>query len=85
MALQKTMPTPQGFTATDAYHRVEGVSIKSKTEISFRVRSYKDAVETVSFADHGYECSYDLSGANPIQQAYVYLKTLSEYSSATDV
>lgn len=85
MALQKTMPTPQGFTATDAYHRVEGVSIVGKTKISFRVRSYKDAAEAVSFSDHGYECDYDLQGVNPISQAYVHLKTLSEFAGAADV
>lgn len=85
MALQKTVPTPQGFTATDAYHRIEQVSIDTKTKVSFRVRSYKDANEAVAFADHGYECDYDLDGSNPIAQAYVYLKTLDSFSSATDV
>lgn len=85
MALQKTKLTPQGFTATDAYHRVEGVSLKSKTEISFQVRSYKDASEAVSFSDHGYECAYDLNGNNPIYQAYSHLKTLPEFADAADV
>ena len=85
MALQKTMLTPQGFTATDAYHRVEGVLLKSKTEISFRVRSYKDAVETVSFSDYEYSCAYDMAGENPIKQAYEHLKTLPEFADATDV
>jgi hypothetical protein len=59
MALQKTTKTPHGFTAADAYHRVEGVSIVEKTKISFQVRCYKDALEAVSFSDNGYECSYD--------------------------
>jgi len=85
MALQKTMPTPQGFTATDAYHRVEGVVLNSKTKMSFRIRSYKDSSESVAFADHGYDCAYDISGSNPIAQAYAYAKTLDSFSDATDV
>lgn len=85
MALQKTMPTPQGFIATDAYHRVEGVSLPSKTELSFRVRSYKDEEEAVAFADHGYGCVYDMDGDNPIKQAYEHLKTLPEFADAADV
>jgi hypothetical protein len=85
MALQKTMPTPQGFTATDAYHRVESVVLNSKTKISFRLRSYKGSSESVAFADHGYDCAYDMSGNNPIAQAYEYVKTISDFQDATDL
>lgn len=85
MALQKTTVTPQGFDATNAYHRVEGVSLKAKDKISFRVRSHKNAAEDVSFADAGYECAYDLKGDNPIKQAYEHLKTLPEFAGAADV
>ena len=85
MALQKTTTTPQGFEATNAYHRVEAVTLTSKDEISFRVRSYKDASETVAFGDAGFSCAYDIAGENPIKQAYEHLKTLPEFAGAADV
>lgn len=84
MALQKTTTNASGLTATDAYHRVENVTLASKTEITFSVRSYV-STDMPFFAEEFYSCAYDLSGSNPIEQAYVHLKTLSEFSGATDV
>ncbi len=83
MALSKTIETPQGFTATNAYHRVEGVSL-TKMQLAFRVRSYVQA-DKPAFGDQAYECAYDLTGENPIRQAYLHLKTLPEWASAEDV
>lgn len=85
MALQKTITTPHGFTASGAYHRVEGVYVESKTKIKFSLRSYKNASESVSFQSTEYSCAYDLNGSNPIQQAYTYLKSADDFSSAEDV
>ena len=84
MALQKTTTNASGLTATDAYHRVENVALASKTEITFSVRSYA-STDMPFFAEEFYSFSYDLTGANPIQQAYEHLKTLPEFSGATDV
>ena len=84
MALQKTVTTPHGFEATEAYHRVEGVFL-SKTETNFRVRVYKDASSETAFADDGFSCAYDIAGENPIKQAYEHLKTLPEFAGAADV
>ena len=83
MALQKTTTTPHGFIATDAYHRVEGVTLASKTSINFRVRSYKEP-NCEAFSDAGFACAYDINDANPFAQAYKHLKTLPEFSNATD-
>ena len=83
MALQKTATTPQGFTATNAYHRVEGVTLASKTSINFRVRSYKE-LGCEAFSDVGFTCAYDISEANPFVQAYEHLKTLPDFSDAVD-
>jgi hypothetical protein len=83
MALQKTTTTPQGFIATDAYHRVEGVTLTSKISINFRVRSYKEP-GCEAFSDAGFACVYDISDANPFVQAYLHLKTLPEFADATD-
>lgn len=85
MALQKTVTTPQGFEATNAYHRVEGISLPEKTSMSFLLRSYKSSSDGVSFNEEAYTCSYDLNGANPNTQAYAYLKSLDAFLDAGDV
>lgn len=84
MALSKTVRTPQGFDAQDAYHRVEGLQIKNKTTISYMVRSYKDDSGVPAFVDCQYESAYDLAGENPIAQAYGHLKTLPEFENSKD-
>jgi hypothetical protein len=84
MALKLTTTTPQGFTATDAYHRVEHVSLQSKNSLVFILESYKGSGEPVSFASERKSCSYDLAGENPIKQAYLYLKSLPEFAGASD-
>lgn len=83
MALEKTVTTPHGFKAVDAYHRVEGTQV-SKDKMTFSVRSYKDNSGLPHFDDASFNCAYDMAGANPIAQAYVHLKTLSEFSDAND-
>lgn len=84
MALEKTVNTPHGFEAINAYHRAEGVSIISKARINFFVKSYKDAKEATEFASEMHSCVYDLNGANPLAQAYAHLKTLPEFAGAKD-
>lgn len=83
MALKKTVVTPNGFEALDAYHRVEGVRITSKNTIAFQVRVSKDGV-LPHFSDQAFLCDYDINGANPIAQAYLYIKTLPEFFGASD-
>ena len=84
MALKKTVTTEQGFEAVDAYHRVEGVRLNSKTSMSFQVRSYKDNSGVQAFLDSAYETEYDLHGENPISQAYKHIKTLPQFSESKD-
>jgi hypothetical protein len=83
MALKKTTTSPHGFEATDAYHRVERVSVFGKDRISFHVRSYKDA-DASFFSEQTFSAAYDLNGDNPIKQAYKHLKTLPEFAGASD-
>jgi hypothetical protein len=83
MALQKTTTTLQGFTATEAYHRVEGIVLTQKNKITFQVRSYKE-VDLPFFSDVSHTTTFDLEGPNPIKQAYLYLKTIPEFADATD-
>lgn len=83
MALKKTTITSNGFEAQNAYHRVEGLSLLGKQNITFRVSSYKDE-SSDSFGEKCYLCSYDINGENPIKQAYLHLKTLLEFAGAVD-
>jgi len=84
MALQKTVTTPHGFDANDAYHRVENVSLLTKEKIRFSVRSYKSPQEPF-FNEEYHECAYQLDGDNPIKQAYGYVKGLDAFENAADV
>jgi hypothetical protein len=81
MALKKSVTTIYGFDLPDAYHRVEGIQLVSKNMIKFQVRSFADK-EKAHFSDSPYECVYDMSGQNPIKQAYEHLKTLPEFAGA---
>ena len=83
MALYKTSSTQQGFTAENAYHRVEFLTITNKTNLKFCVRVYKDP-SFPAFTECFYSCDYILSDSNPIIQAYNHLKTLQEFSGSTD-
>ena len=84
MALTKTSTTPCGFTATNAYHRVEGVSLQTKTSLVFKVRSYKNDAGAPHFSDVEHTCAYEISGSNPIAQAYEHLKTLPAFAGEED-
>jgi hypothetical protein len=83
MALSKTVTSVHGFQAVNAYHRVEAIALTSKTELRFHVRSYA-ATDKPFFAESVLSCAYMLDGANPIKQAYDHLKTVPEFSGATD-
>jgi hypothetical protein len=83
MAIKKTVNTPCGFEAIDAYHRVEGVQI-NKGKMNFQVRIYKENSGSHNFAELSFYCEYDIQGDNPIKQAYKYLKTLPEFANAVD-
>jgi hypothetical protein len=84
MALQKTVTTPQGFTATNAYHRVEAIRIAGKTAMQFNVYSHIDGQTIPFFAEYLFDCPYDVNGANPLAQAYEHLKIQPEFAGATD-
>ena len=36
------------------------------------------------FRQTTYNCPYDITGADPVTQAYAYLKTLGDFSGATE-
>jgi hypothetical protein len=84
MALKKTVGTPFGVDIVDAYHRVEGLSLDNKAQITFWVRAYKDAASTVAAGSVNYTCAYDMSATNPLAQAYEFVKLQPEFAGATD-
>lgn len=83
MALQKTITLPSGLEVVDAYHRVESVLLQSKGQLAFLVRSYFDPTKPF-VTDQGMTCPYEITGDNPMKQAYLYLKTLPEFADAVD-
>jgi hypothetical protein len=83
MAIKKQVDTVHGFSVNDAYHRVENVTIIGKQKMAFSVKVYKD-IEKQAFSEVSFNCAYDLSGSNPIAQAYNHLKTLPEFAGAVD-
>ena len=84
MALEKTVTTPHGFEAVDAYHRVEDISLQSKTVMRFFLKSYRDQQASPHFDMFNFDIPYDMNDANPFVQAYRYVKKLPEFSDAVD-
>ena len=84
MALLKALTTESNITVNDSYIKVEDVRLIRKNFINFKIKGYTSSDNNVSFYEESLGCSYDLNGDNPIKQAYEYLKTLPEFSGATD-
>lgn len=83
MAIKKTIETLQGVKVQDAYCRVENVSLRGKDTIYFVLRSYADTSKSF-FQEDNFLSAYDMSGKNPIAQAYEHLKSLPQFSDAVD-
>lgn len=84
MALTKTTKTEWGIEVKDAYSKVENVILTAKDKITFHVRSYVSNDGVPFFTEKVFGCDYDINGENPIKQAYLHLKTLTEFSDAVD-
>jgi len=86
MALQKniTLKTNFGTDAEfiNAYVRVDSVKVE-KNFAQALVQTHKEKDGQV-LEQKGYSFEYNLNGLNPIAQTYVHLKSLSEFSGATD-
>jgi hypothetical protein len=82
MALTKTVETQFGITVSNSYIRVEYPAL-TKDTLSFHVRMYA-SVSKPFFDEKVFSCDYDILGENPFKQAYKYIKSLSEFSDATD-
>lgn len=86
MALSQSTTLNNNFnepsTFPDAYIRVEKVETTKQSSTAL-VATYKEA-EGQFLVSNLYGFVPDLTGANHIQQAYEYLKTLPEFANATD-
>lgn len=77
--------TFRGLSVSGAYIKVNMPRIlEDKTTLSFGVIFKASSTADEELYSDQYECAYDISGKNPFEQAYAYLKTLTEFSSATD-
>lgn len=84
MALKINCSTPQGFDVVGAYCRIEDMRV-TKNSMSFMLRRYKDNTVQQFFLEVFYTAPYVLTGFNPIQQGYLYLKALPDFQGATDI
>jgi len=91
MALQMSFTSEEmGATFPSAYWKVDILRVR-KEEILIVVGVYSDATARQNgkrpVENRAYTKSYDeITGANnSIQEAYNYLKTLSEFSTAIDI
>lgn len=84
MALQIAM-TFKGIVVPSAYVTVSLPQISAdKTKVSFVVQ-YSNSPSDEVFNSVAQQSTYSLTGTNPFEQAYTYLKTLPEFASATNV
>jgi hypothetical protein len=92
MALQKAI-TYKSIQLADAYFRVVRPQIDtSKNTMSFGVWAFpsqataSDQANMLSDVALYYSgAPYSISGSNPFEQAYAYLKTLPDFEGATNV
>ena len=96
MALQKTVDLG-GLTATDAYHQVLKVAQSRPTYLQIKMGTFKDEAAASAWetdpatADPPLKRwsftlqTFDKAGLNAHKQAYVYIKTLEDWSDATDL
>lgn len=85
MALSKKITKMDNFgkeVELDCYIKVSEVSA-TKVESVASVAFMDGADGRLYFSDM-HKFQIDLQGGNPIEQAYMYLKTLPEFSGATD-
>lgn len=67
----------------NAYWQVTSASV-TKTGGTAHLLVYSDSSKASLVEDKFVEFGYDINGVNPIAQAYLHLKALPEFASATD-
>jgi hypothetical protein len=80
----KEVPIPQTQEEIDVGSPVQFTAlpiIAAKVNLHY----FASSTATESFFKSYHKFEYDLNGANPLAQTYVYLKTLPEFSGSVDV
>lgn len=83
MALKKDIDSQFGITIKDAYIRVENISFDASKEMRFFVKTYAKQ-NFPALSEQQISLPFDMNGSNPYVQAYIYLKSLPEFSNAVD-
>lgn len=83
MALKKDIEF-KGISVVGAYLRAVSPTIRRGNDHLEFILEYAADENSQYFKVRAFECPYDLDGANPIEQAYEYLKTLEEFSDVSD-
>jgi hypothetical protein len=90
MALQNNLASSYGITFENAYIRVAELS-GSKDILNIRVKWYvnqtarENSSQPLQQKEYSFVPSVEDNAYNFIKQGYEYLKTLEEFSTATDV
>lgn len=86
MALKQNIKVIDNFgeekEILNCYIRIYRVDC-SKTELNYYIESKKD-IQSDPFKLQYQNANYEINGENPFKQAYLHLKTLSEFSDAID-
>lgn len=83
MSLKKTVVF-KGITVTDAHITAVMPAIAmGNAQMTFGVQ-YRSSPGAEVFQSEMREAPYDIEGGNPLEQAYAYLRTLSQFTGATD-
>lgn len=94
MALQLAFDTAHGISLPTAYHRILNLRQHKNNESVFKARimigTYVDAAARTAgnppITTRNYRMDYDLEATdNAFVQAYAYLKTLTDFTGASDV
>jgi hypothetical protein len=84
MALSKQLDYEPSGGNSNMYWRIEEVRITDKTNLLIVIRARRTADTDYHLDERVFEAAYDINGANPLAQAYAYVKALPEFASATD-
>lgn len=85
MALLQSLSMKVGSRSVEfdgAYARVSEYH-GTKSRMSFVV-AWSETLGTDMLRQDTYMCDLDINGENPVRQAYLHLKTLPEFTTATD-
>lgn len=78
----KINATHKGINVNGAYCKISNVDL-TKSVMDFKLE--KRATESSeAFSVSEFTCPYDITGENPIKQAYEHLKKLPEFADAQD-